>query len=98
MSGSASGLEPIVQEETKFPQGSRVIPINPASKYILIIPVEALPEDDDELTYRMEKFADVLDMWWQGGNPFFIMTDEIRLVKVGEVDLLLDDEDDEEKT
>lgn len=97
MSGSASELEPIVQEETKFPKGSRVIPINPASKYILVIPVEALPEDDEALTKKMEDFAEVLDDWWRYGPPFIVMTDEIRLVKVGEVDLLLDDEDDEEK-
>lgn len=88
----------IVQEETRFPEGSRVVPINPAAKYILVVPLDALPKDEGEASERLKELADILDMWWNDGGPFFVMTNEITLVKIGEVDLLLEENNDEEKT
>jgi hypothetical protein len=83
VSGSASELKPIVQEETKFPEGSRIIPISPTSKYV----VQA-PEGTDG--NRLNELAEFLADWWDSDLPFVVITSEIVLVKVGEMDLLMD--------
>ena len=71
----------MAQEEVKFPEGSRVIPIHPLSKYVVILPKDTSEE-------RIEMAADFLDSWWDSGNPFLIMTDEIVLVNVGKADII----------
>lgn len=81
MSGTSSELNPMPQEETKFPEGSRIVPINPASKYVILLPQETSKE-------RIDYFAEVLSGWWSDDNPFFIMTDEIILVDVGRADVI----------
>jgi hypothetical protein len=90
MSGSASELG-------QFPEGTQIIPIHPLAKYAIMVPRSILPEDDKEFENVMAEMSVFITEWWEGSNPFMILTDEMTLVKVGVVDLLLDEDDDEEK-
>ena len=83
MSESSSELNLMPQEETKFPEGSRIVPINPASKYIMLVPQGTSEE-------KMDHFAKVISEWWSSDNPFFIMTDEIVLVDISKADVITD--------
>lgn len=80
----------MVQEEAKFPEGSRIIPINPASKYVVLVPQDTSPGKLDEL-------AVFLTAWWQDDNPFLLMTDEITLVDVTRADVIEEEDNGEEK-
>lgn len=80
----------MAQEEVKFPEGSRIMPINPASKYVILLPKEVNPEYIDLL-------AEYLTNWWHDENPFLIMTDEIILVDVSKADVIGEESNVEEK-
>ncbi|KKL88074.1 hypothetical protein LCGC14_1928340 [marine sediment metagenome] len=82
----------------QFPEGTQIIPIHPLAKYVVSVPRAMLPEDDEEFADHMRTMAINLTEWWNDDNPFMIITDEMTLVKIGEVDILLEEEDDEEKT
>jgi hypothetical protein len=91
MSGSASEL-------TQFPEDTQIIPIHPLAKYVIMVPRDLLPEDDKGFEDRMHEMAINITEWWNSSNPFMILTDEMTLAKIGEVDLLLEEENGEEKT
>ncbi len=87
MSGSATEL-------VQFPEGTEIIPIHPLAKYAVVVPRSILPDDEEEFAEHMNVMAINITDWWNGPNPFIVMTDEMTLVKIGEVDIL-DDEDDD---
>lgn len=89
MSGTSSELNPMPQEEPKFPEGSRIIPINPASKYVVLVP-------QDTPVGKLDELANFLTAWWHDENPFLLMTDEIVLVDVTRADVV-EEEDNAEK-
>ena len=80
----------MAQEETKFPEGSRIVPINPAAKYVVLVPKGTDPETIDAL-------ADFLADWWHDANPFLIMTDEVVLVDVSKADVIEEEENAEKE-
>ena len=80
----------MAQEEIKFPEGSRIIPINPAAKYVVMVPKDTHPETINAL-------ADFLADWWDDANPFLIMTDEVVLVDVSKADVIEEEENAEKE-
>ena len=80
----------MAQEETKFPEGSRIVPINPAAKYVILLP-------KDTVIARINELAEFLANWWYDENPFLVMTDEIVLVDVSKADVIEEEENAEKE-